>query len=242
MRASRDGRHVSGAERLVPFADSARTLIELLARAEAAGDGRRAVLNVEDIAAERIASVPSLAVRTVTARDHVAGQRLARATLRGLGVSDVASRTALDLLNAGPRPTGGAMRGAVVMDHLTGGRLEPDPERGVRVSRVDMRSDERARVLAEGPGARYLDALILASKVVALGCVVADLGWSDDPTYLPGYVASTAGGYVRFTPLKPPGSPHGGRVYFVRGDEFEAPQDIEFLERRPTLVSLECPT
>jgi 6-carboxyhexanoate--CoA ligase len=241
MRASHGGRHVSGAERLVPFADSTAVLGDLLERADATG-ACRVVLNIEDVGAGDITTVPALTARTVECRDHVAGQRLAHVALVRLGVSETACATALDLLNAGPNPTGGNMRGAVVMDYQTGRRLEPDPERGVRVSRVDMRPSDRARARDDGPGPRFVDALILASKVTALECVVADVGWSDDPAYLPGYVASSSAGYVRFTALKEPGSPHGGRVYFVRGDEFDASHDIEFLERRPTLVSLGDPT
>jgi len=170
---------------------------------------------------------------------HLNGQRIAREALRALGVSHVACEIGFDLLNSGPNPAGGNMRGAILMDHLTGDRLEPDSERGVRVSRVDMPPADRARMRAEGTGARRMDALILASKVARLPCVVADLGWSDDPTYGAGYVASSDGGYVRFTTLKATGSPFGGRVYFVRRAEFDPRRDVRRLERQPTLVTLD---
>ncbi|MAF12711.1 hypothetical protein CMK11_19855 [Candidatus Poribacteria bacterium] len=79
--------------------------------------------------------------------------------------------------------------------------------------------------------------MILASKVATLGCVVADLGWSDDPRYTPGYVASADNGYVRFTHLKEGGSPFGGRVYFVDAGLFDGARDIARLEREPALVT-----
>ena len=239
MRASRHGRHVSGAERLVPFTDAADTVLELLARAAAANAQTDVVVNVEDVAPADIVSIPSLAMRTVDVDGHLNGQGLAREALRALGVSRVACEVGFDLLNSGPNPTGGNMRGAILMDHLTGARLEPNSERGVRVSRVDMPPADRARMRAEGGGSRRMDALILASKVAQLPCVAADLGWSDDPTYAPGYVASSDRGYVRFTTLKAPGSPFGGRVYFVRRAEFDPGRDVPRLERQPTLVTLD---
>ncbi len=242
MRASRDGRHVSGAERLVPFADAAATVAALLGRATAADPASRVVLSLAEVPPSDIVHVRALPVQTVEVANHDEGQRLAVAALGALGVSPCACRRALGLLNAGPNPSGGNMRGAVLMDHLTGDRLELDSERGVRVSRVDMPPEGRAQMLADGGGPRRLDAIILASKVATVPCAVADLGWSDDPTYVAGYVASASCGYVRYSVLKRRGSPHGGRVYFVRRAAFDLTRDVRTLERQPTLVMLDSAT
>lgn len=229
---------MTGAERLIPLADMATAGAELVDRGWA-GSTDRVVLTLDAVAADDIRIAPVLPVRTVQVDDYREGQRRAAETLRASDVAGRAVDAAFALLNEGPHPAGGVMRGAVVMDHRTGDRLEPDRERGVRVSRVDVRTEDRARIDPSGRGGRIVDALILASKVAGFGFVVADLGWSDDPGYAPGYVASAAGGYVRFTRLKRPGSPVGGRVYFVDAATFDAARDVPRLEAEPTLVTVD---
>ncbi|MBT3268607.1 6-carboxyhexanoate--CoA ligase [Candidatus Poribacteria bacterium] len=229
---------MSGGERLVPRAHVTTTASRLLARAASAGHTDRVTLTVDEISAGALVTAPALDVRTVCVADPTEGRALATAALRDLGVAEYPCGAAMSLLASGPSPNGGPMRGAVIMDHLSGSRLEPNSERGVRVSRVDMQPEDRARVRALAASERFVDALILASKVASLGCVIADLGWSDDPEYTPGYVASAARGYERFTHLKDTGSPFGGRVYFVDAATFDAAADVARLEAQPTVIAL----
>lgn len=237
MRASHEGRHVSGAERLVPLRDATEVVATLLDRGWHAAGADRVVLSLDDVSADDIRAVPALPARTVDVRDHVEGQSRAAQSLSDLGVSPPAISAGLTLLNDGPHPNGGVMRGAVIMDRLTGERMEPDQRRGVRVSRVDMTPADRRRIDPDGRRQRFVDALILASKVAGCLGVVADLGWSDDPDYSPGYVASRSGGYVRFTRLKERGSAVGGRVYFVDRATFEVGRAVTWLETKPTMVA-----
>ncbi len=237
MRASREGRHVSGAESLVAVRDATEVVATLLDRGWHATGADRVVLSLDDVSAGDILAVSTLPARTVDVRDHVEGQRRAARLLSDLGVSPRAISTGLTLLNEGPHPNGGVMRGAVIMDRLTGERMEPDPRRGVRVSRVDMTPADRRRIDPDGSRPRFVDALILASKVAGCVGVVADLGWSDDPDYSPGYVASRSGGYVRFTYLKERGSAVGGRVYFVDRQTFDVGRAVTWLETQPTMVA-----
>jgi 6-carboxyhexanoate--CoA ligase len=134
------------------------------------------------------------------------------------------------------------MRGAIIMDSQTGERLEPDPERGVRVSRFDW--DERTLVkIKRGLEAiglthfRTYEALALATKVAHAPCLVAELCWSDEPSYTAGYVASQALGYVRFPMLKQKGDPCGGRVFYVNTNKLDMDILIRYLQTETVLIS-----
>ena len=134
------------------------------------------------------------------------------------------------------------MRGAMIMDAVTGERLEPDRERGIRASHFDW-SDEASRA-ADGALARLglthfrtKEALALATKVAHGPGVVAELCWSDDPDYTAGYVASLAFGYIRFPVLKQRGALTGGRaLFFDRGRGSVEALQI-YLEQVPVVIS-----
>lgn len=242
MRASRGGphesggRHISGAERIVPERSVSSTAGRLLdrARRHALGEPDFISVTVERLRADEIESIDALPVTTLALADPAA----ARAAARGLlGLSGVGSRVAdhaLDLLHEGPGPGGTVMRGAAVIDAVTGRRLDLDPARGIRVSRADWRVGARRRLdadlrragVGDGQPLRVLEALVIASKAVWAG-VRAEVCCSDDPDYLTGYVASARIGYVRLPHFKPPGRPVGGRILFVDGDA-----DVDLLQRR----------
>jgi 6-carboxyhexanoate--CoA ligase len=133
------------------------------------------------------------------------------------------------------------MRGAMIMDAQTGERLEPDPERGVRVSRFDWSDEtkEKMRYLLAGIGLthfRTIEALSLATKVAHAPGMAAEICWSDDPDYTAGYVASLTTGYVRFPCLKEQGDEKGGRAFFVRRDETEVDLLIRYLQTEAVLI------
>ncbi|WP_109431748.1 6-carboxyhexanoate--CoA ligase [Sulfoacidibacillus thermotolerans] len=147
----------------------------------------------------------------------------------------------IELIKGGPAPGGRVMRGAVLLDSAQCVRLEPDTERGVRVSRVDWDpatlDDWRHQVNPLGLARqRVWEALALASKVAAQPEIIAELCWSDDPSYVTGYVASPLIGYARITHLKPLGSPMGGRVFFIRTGA-NSEELIYRLEQQVTLVN-----
>ncbi|GIX06939.1 MAG: 6-carboxyhexanoate--CoA ligase [Candidatus Poribacteria bacterium] len=250
MRAAdREGRHRSGAERLVPLEHSRAAVLPLLERGWSAlgAEPGRVFLTAEPIPEEQIRWVEALPARTVCVSCAQEGQQRAIEMLVDrCGVSPQAARSAVEWMRAGPNPSGGNMRGAMLLDRETGERLEEDPSRGVRVSCVDLDPASRARfdLWFQGgfPPTRFREAWTLAAKVATAETIVAELCWSDDPHYLPGYVASRTIGYVRFTVLKEAGNPFGGRAYFVDRSRFDRSALVAFLERAPVLVRLSDPS
>lgn len=231
MHSSYHGSHLSGAERLVPAADLETVAGQLLRRAleHSRGSADSIRLSVDALAANsvRYATLPNLA--TIRVSDFQQGREAAAFLLQQSGVSPQAVTIALETLAAGAAPDGSSMRGAMLLDAASGVRLEADPFRGVRVSRMDLSQEAALRLQQQllrfglnNPHVR--EALVLAGKVLATPGIVAELCWSDDPDYTAGYVASPALGYRRMTQLKPLGEERGGRVFFVRGDHLDLAQ------------------
>lgn len=245
------GNHISGGERLVPFEKVEETVQALVRRALTHEIGRPDFLNVT------VELVPAKSVRGLTALigskrmvgSIVEGRDVAVELLGKVGISEVVARQAVQLIAEGAAPGGGAMRGAMVLDADTGERLELDQARGVRVSQIDWQPETLAgwhdAVRPYGiANERIAEAMALATKVVNATGVVAELCWSDDPSYVAGYVAAKELGYVRIPHLKELGSALGGRVYFVRGLEdvrafYEELQRPMLVDGLPTPVYVE---
>lgn len=236
MRAEKEGKHVSGAERLVSTPEELhRALRELLKRPR---EYDKMFITVEEVQSvevlPRALTIYSHDFRRVEDAHEFAVKKLGEE-----GIPEKVVRRALELLKAGANPKGGNMRGAVLMDFESGERLEPDRERGVRTVRMDWKDRKGLRKLLKERGIkkhytdRLMDALVLATKNVHCG-VLAELCWSDDPEYTTGYVAGKGIGYVRIKPMKEQGNPLGGRVYFVRRDRLQ--ELIECLESRALIV------
>lgn len=242
LRAERAGRHLCGAERIAPEAQLPALAAELVARAltHAGGSAESAHCTIERLAGP----IPRLAlpaVATWEVRDAAAGRAAARKLLLAAGVSAAAADAALRWLAGGAAPGGQVMRGAMLVDAGSGQRLEADPARGLRVSRMDLAPEHRQELLGELAAAglghhRVAEALVLAGKVLQAPGAVAELCWSDDPGYLAGYVADPRHGYQRLTRLKDPGDPKGGRALFIdtRG-HWTLESCAAFLERQAVL-------
>jgi len=243
MRASLKGGHVSGAERIVA-ADKIDTVMSALVdRAlSKASAPDQVVVTLECLDGIPPRIMTALDVVTLNVPDVQTGRNAAIRVLRMAGVSESAASTAISLIRKGASPSGGAMRGATIMDALSGERLEPDQERGVRVSRFDWSaeaSDAVDQCLAAAGliHFRTREALALATKVAHGPGIVAELCWSDDPCYQAGYVASLQTGYVRFPFLKDNGDPNGGRVFFIDRHELNKDTLMQYLEREAVLVT-----
>jgi 6-carboxyhexanoate--CoA ligase len=243
MHASSGGGHLCGAERMVGAERLAAVASAMLARAldHEGAHLENLRIHVESIEPERVERTGLLAVRTVRAAETEAAWQEAIRLVAGLGVAGAAVCVAAEAIRGGAAPDGGNMRGAMIIDGATGGRLEPDRKRGVRVTHMDL--DEGIREAVQGYLAqcdawhpRVLEALTLASKTAAVEGVIAELCISDDPAYTTGYVASRDLGYVRILNLKGPGDPRGGRAIFVNG-AVPPSEVIEVLERTPYLVA-----
>lgn len=236
MRASRavaPGRaeHISGAERITGPAGVPTLAHDLARRALQHGKGRPDTIHItiEELDDAAILRVPALPARALDCATPAEGLQLAAGLLRQAGVA--APEAVIDLLLASE-----PMRGAMLVDADTLERLEPDRERGVRATLMDMEP-------TDGPGGNgadgkqhYLEAAVLAAKVCRAPHIIAELCISDDPDYVTGYVASPAFGYARIARLKEPGIPRGGRVFLYRGPRGAVADTVAFLERRPVLV------
>lgn len=228
MRASKAGRHVSGAERIIDQQELAAAAGCLSERALHHGLGRADFINIkmEEIQPEELEYLTALPVSTRPAANVEGSYVIMRQMLTELGLAAKADEL-IDLLRH-VHP----MRGAVLYDIATNRRVEPDKERGIRVTYMD----------AEGAGVgsssknHFREAIVLATKVVNAPGVLAELCMSDDPDYLVGYLASKKHGYVRLTPMKNMGDPHGGRVFIFDSRLAQAQAAITYLEKQKVLV------
>lgn len=228
MRASKAGRHVSGAERIISQQELAAAAGCLSERALHHGLGRADFINIkmEEIQPGELEYLTALPVSTRPASNVEGSYVIMRQMLTELGLAAKAEEL-IDLLRH-VHP----MRGAVLYDIATNRRVEPDKERGIRVTYMD----------AEGAGCgssnknHFREAIVLATKVVNAPGVLAELCMSDDPDYLVGYLASKKHGYVRLTPMKNMGDPHGGRVFIFDSRLAQAQAAITYLEKQKVLV------
>ncbi len=128
------------------------------------------------------------------------------------------------------------MRGAMLLDVDTLERLEPDKDRGIRATYMDITEGETDDRTEKN---HFKEALVLATKVANHPNIVGELCISDDPDYITGYFASKDMGYVRITKLKEMGSADGGRIFLYRGDRKNVSDCIRYLEKQKVLVSME---
>ncbi|VBB07449.1 6-carboxyhexanoate--coa ligase [Lucifera butyrica] len=231
------GRHISGAERLVPAEEIARLTGVMIERAMLHSRGRADFINltIEAMEAAAVKKVPLLPVRTVAESGVETSRLAARRALAGFGVNPVAAEAGFEQLLS----LDDSMHGAMLICSQTGRRLDGRGQRGVRVSRMDITEEAaynnwlRQNGLS---GIHVREALVLAAKVAAATEVAAELCWSDDPEYTTGYVAAGTA-YIRFSHLKPYGSPRGGRVFFVKpGSDLD--RLCGYLEREAVLVTV----
>lgn len=233
MRADRTehGRsiHISGAERICQekiLPDLAHDLCRrALLHSRGKPDHLHITANVLD--AQNILHLPALPVTSYEEKDVESGLARVQALLASLGI-DVGCQLPSLLAQAREK------RGALLVDAHSFTRLEKDPERGVRASCMDFQGTYRSVSQKE----HFLEALILASKVAHAPGICAELCVSDDPDYVTGYVASRSLGYCRISPLKPMGSPYGGRLFFYNGEMSDLEDCVRFLETQPVLIDL----
>lgn len=244
MRAAQYSEHISGAERIAPAEELTVIASAMMARALGHSRGNPASIRlaIDALPADSFHYAPLPDITTILAPDLHAGRSAARAELRRAGVSEVAATAAISALANGAAPGGRVMRGAMLIDAASGERLESDPCRGLRVSRMDLTPEVAAALTSalDGSGRDTLhlrEALVLAGKVLLSPGIVAELCWSDDPDYTAGYVASPKRGYVRFPYLKEKGDSLGGRAFFYRRSTFDLATLTDFLEKTPVLFT-----
>jgi len=234
MRASGaiDGimRHLSGAERLVDNSKLDSVVIDLLNRAKLKSPDSIQI-TVDPASSDSCEHVSCLPVHTVLCGNPDLAAEFAVKLLISCGISHAAANSAIAALTSGLGTDGAILRGASLWDNVTGERLEPNKDRGVRASRFDYSTSGEAAVI-EALASHNLthfrtrEALAVATKVIWSG-VTAELCWSDEPEYSTGYVATRRYGYVRLPNFKPADAA-GGRIFFVNS----ADTDIKLIEHR----------
>jgi 6-carboxyhexanoate--CoA ligase len=228
--------HISGAEGIYDTAELAGTLRAFLMRALSHPRGMpdKIVFTVEGLSQKPVA-VPLLQIKTVPCASPARANKIIPGILEDLGISKRAIDAASRVLTS-PQ----VIRGASLITAKTGRRIEPNKDRGIRVSRLGIENSERKKLSLRLSKMMIntetvKEALILASKVAFCRDVLAEICISDDPDYTTGYVAGREIGYVRIPNIKKHGTLHGGRVFFVR-DDAEPHPIINYLEREPVLL------
>lgn len=228
-------KHVSGAEGIYSITEVEKAIKKFLQRAiqHPKGIPDKVVFTLEKIK-EPIQTAKALSVKTIFCRSSQEAREVVKKYLTELGISEKAFFTAWEVIE------NYKLRGATIIDALNGHRLEPDKERGIRVSRIQMDKKKRWQILRKVRNLstepeRVIEALTLASKVASFPEIIAEICVSDNPDYTTGYIASKLLGYLRITNIKDKGEDIGGRAFFVK-----TPLDIEklikFLERTPVII------
>jgi 8-amino-7-oxononanoate synthase len=232
MRASAQGRHISGAEKIIPDSRIPTCASRLLQRGLTHPKGSPDLLNIkiECLQDKDILYLDALPVSTVDVFDVHEGMQEIQKFLESLGLAN--AEKIISLLSGAY-----SMRGAILLDVDTLERLEPDPGRGVRATYMDQEAGQRS---GETPGAspknHYQEAIVLATKVANAPNVIGEICISDDPGYVTGYVASKSAGYKRITRMKEYGSENGGRIFLYRGGREDVGKTISYLEKQPVIV------
>lgn len=232
------GKHISGAERIVQESDVERIVLALLERARSHQRGKADFINVkiQEISEEQATRTKLLPVYSYKSTSKEDGRLFARNELVRIGVSPLAVEKAFLALES----LSDSMRGAMILNSVTGERMDDFAERGIRCSNMDvaLSKDYEERLSALGlSGEHVREALVLASKVASCKGTVAELCWSDDPDYVTGYVSSSKFGYCRISVMKELGDFIGGRVFFVE-PETDLENYIDYLQNKVVLVEV----
>jgi len=238
------GKHISGAERIVSANELLYTVSQLVERAQNHERGYPDFINIniESINIDAITEIASLPVYSLKSHDKKESYKLVYKILKIKGINEEIVQTAFKYLLDGPAADGGNMRGAILMDINNGNRLEPDFNKGIRVTGMDydpfVKEDLAYKLERLGlNNAHVREALCLASKVSSVPGIIAELCWSDDPSYTTGYVAVSGIGYIRLENMKDKGSEQGGRVFFLDPEISTVEDVINSLEKETCLIT-----
>lgn len=230
------GRHISGAERILPEEQLDYAVLTMLhrAREHERGCADFISLKVEEVKPQEIVYKPLLNFSACRGKTAEEGHKTAIEELVRAGVFPEAACQGMKLLEN----LKDSMRGAMVLNAETGERLDNMGERGVRASKmdcVDSRGYDEYLQRCGLTGDHVREALVLASKVAGADGMVAELCWSDDPYYVTGYVASPLYGYRRIPVMKERGNGVGGRIFFVRPST-DLKKLINYLEEQVVMI------
>ena len=234
------GKHISGAERILREDEIEEELINVYRRAITHERGKPDFINlkIEKIDEDEIIYKKRLNINEHHVDSKEEGLDLAKKLLIGNAVSEKSAEIAIQSL----QDLEESMHGAMLIDKDTGERIDDKGIKGVRVTGIASAdiSNYKESLKSDGREGLHLEeALILASKIASCKGIVAELCWSDDPSYVIGYVG-TKDKYERIPILKEEGNPIGGRAFFVDtnqlNDNYTLDDLIDYLEKQVVLI------
>ena len=234
------GKHISGAERILHEDEVEQELINVYRRAITHERGKPDFINfkIEEINEEDIIYKKRLNINQHHVNSKDEGLDLAKEILMKNSVSKESANKAIETLLS----LEDSMHGAMLFDKDSGERIDNKGMKGVRVTGIASADVAKYRKSLKNDGREGLhleEALILASKIASSKGIVAELCWSDDPSYVIGYVG-TKENYERIPILKDEGNPIGGRVFFVDAnqlnDDYTLDDLIAYLEKQVVLI------
>ena len=234
------GKHISGAERILREDEIEEELINVYRRAITHERGKPDFINfkIEEINEDDIIYKNRLSIKEHHVNSKEEGLNLAKELLIENTVSEESADKAIQtLLNLEE-----SIHGAMLVDKDSGERIDTRGIRGVRVTGIasaDIQNYSKSVKIDGREGLHLEEALVLASKIASCRGIVAELCWSDDPSYVIGYVG-TKENYERIPILKEEGNPIGGRVFFVDSkqlnDDYTLDDLIDYLENQIVLI------
>ena len=234
------GKHISGAERILREDEVEQELINVYRRASTHERGKPDFINfkIEEVDEDKIIYKKRLKINQHHVDSKEEGLNLAKELLKENTVSEESAQkgiqSILDLEES--------IHGAMLIDKDSGERIDNKGIRGVRVTGIASADITKYKESLKNDGREGLhleEALILASKIASCKGIVAELCWSDDPSYVIGYVG-TKDNYERIPILKDEGNPIGGRAFFVDtnqlNDDYTLDDLIDYLEKQVVLI------
>ncbi len=234
------GKHISGAERILREEEIEKELINVYRRAITHERGKPDFINfkIEEIDEDDIIYKKRLNINQHHVNSKEEGLNLAKELLKENDVSEESTQKAIQTL----LDLEDSMHGAMLIDKDTGDRIDNKGIKGVRVTGIASADITKYKESLKNDGREGLhleEALILASKIASTKGIVAELCWSDDPSYVIGYVG-TKDTYERIPILKDEGTPIGGRVFFVDtnqlNDDYTLDDLMNYLEKQVVLI------
>lgn len=235
IRTSKEGKHISGNERIVPKNKINETVFKLLER-QKNKDFDFSNIKIEKLKVNPEIVEKTLKIETLFFSNYNEAKKYAIKLLNQIvNLPENQLESIIGLLYEGAAPDGSNMRGAMLVN-TDGKRVEIDKFKGVRTVLVDYVDREKIekKLLDNGFTTRTADALALTTKNMLHPKIIAEFCISDDPDYTTGYI-STKDKYIRLSPLKLEGLNKGGRVYFIQSD-VDLTDIYNFLQKTPVLI------
>ncbi|MDO4534584.1 MAG: 6-carboxyhexanoate--CoA ligase [Clostridium perfringens] len=226
--------HISGAENIVKEDVLEEISKSLIKRALNHDKGKSESINIkiEKIHQDELTYIEPLKVQSIEVKDRVEGLKACNKLLTLIGINEEKAKFIIDMLTEIKD-----MRGAILLDVNTLKRLEPDKERGLRATFMDLEySTFSESIKHTKKSTHFIEALVLASKVISCPYILGEICYSDDPNYTAGYIASKKFGYVRFTHMKDLGNPFGGRIFLYDSKKENINDCIDYIENKKIIV------